>query len=61
MTIPKGSSGKISKQVRSGKSGCRTDKMMYTLCSPNVNTGDTYYNYEMHSLTSFYVRGTNNI
>ena len=25
----------------------------------NVSTGDKYYNYEMHTLTAFYVRATN--
>ena len=25
----------------------------------NVSTGDKYYNYEMHTLTSFYIRATN--
>ena len=29
--------------------------------TPNVNTWDTYYKYEMHTLTSFYVRATNGV
>ena len=29
--------------------------------TPNVNTGDTYYNYEIHRLISFSVRATNDV
>ena len=30
-------------------------------CTPNVNTGDTYYSYEMLKITSFNVRATNDV
>ena len=30
-------------------------------CAPNVNTGETYYNYEMHNITSFNVCATNDV
>ena len=56
MTTPKELSGTISEH--SGKSECLTDKADVS-CTSKVNTGDTYYNYEMHALTSFYVRATN--
>ena len=42
MTTPKGLSETISKQRDAER-------------TPNVNTGDTYYNYEMHELTPFSV------
>ena len=48
----------ISKQTYRGKSECLTDEADLS-CTPYVNTGDTYYNYEMHTLTFFYVRATN--
>ena len=50
----------ISKQTHSGKSGCLTDETGLSR-TPNVNTEDTYYNYDMHTLTSFYVRATNDV
>ena len=51
MTNLKRLSGTVSKQMHSGKSGCLKDEA-YVSRTPNVNTGDTYYNYEMHTLTS---------
>ena len=30
-------------------------------CTPYVNTGDTYFNYKMHKITSFNVRATNDV
>ena len=44
-----------AKQTHNGKSRCLTDEAGVSR-TPNVNTGDTYYYYEMHTLTSFYVR-----
>ena len=62
MTTSRRLSGTISKQMHSGKSECFTDETsVHVSCMPNVNIGDTYYNYEMHSLTSFYVRATYNV
>ena len=58
MTTPKELSETISKQTCSGKSECLTDEADVS-CTSKVNTGDTYYNYEIHALTSFYVRATN--
>lgn len=60
MTIQKGLSGTISLQIPWGKSGCLTDEADVSRTA-NVNTGDTYYKYEMHTLTSFYVRATNDV
>ena len=60
MTTLKRLSGTISKQIHSGKSGRLTDEADVSH-TPNVNTGDTYYNYEMRTLTSFYVRATNDV
>ena len=60
MTTPKRLSGTISKQTHSGKSGCLTDEADVSRM-PIVNTGDTYHNYEMHTLTSFYVQTTNDV
>ena len=40
-----------------GKSGCLTDEEDLSPM-PNVNTGDTYYNYKMLMLTSFFVHAT---
>ena len=42
MTTPKGFSGTISKQRDAER-------------TPYVNTGDTYFDYEMHALTPFSV------
>ena len=60
MTTPKGLLGTISKQMHSEKSGCWTNKA-YVSRTPNVHTWDTYDNYEMHTLTFFYVRATNDL
>ena len=60
MTTPKGLSGKISKQMHSGKSGCLTDEA-YVSRTPNIHTGDSYHDYEMHMFTSSYVSATNDI
>ena len=57
MTTLKGLSGTILKQIHSGKSGRRLTDEADVSQTPNVNTGDTY-NYEMQTLTSFYVRAT---
>ena len=35
--------------------------MAVVSCAPNVNTGETYYNYKMHKITSFNVRATNDV
>ena len=59
MTTPKRLSGTISKLTHSGKSGCLTEEAGVSR-THNVNTGDTY-NYEMHTLKSFYVRVTNDV
>ena len=60
MTTPRRLSGIISKQMHSGKSECFMDETSVSRM-PNGNTGDTYYNYEMHSPSSFYVRATNDV
>ena len=51
MTNLKRLSGTVSKQMHSGKSGCLKDEADLSR-TPNVNTGDKYYDYEMHTLTS---------
>ena len=60
MTLRRGYRGQFSKQTHSGKIGCLKDEAGVSR-TPNVNTGDTYYNYEMHTLTSLYVRATNDV
>ena len=60
MTTLKGLSGTNSKQKDSGKIGCLTDEAEASR-APDVNTGDTFYNYEMHTFTTFYVRATNDV
>ena len=40
----------------SGKSGCLTDEASVSR-TPNLNTGDTYHNYKIHTLT--FVSATN--
>ena len=57
MTTPKGT---ILKQTHSGKRRCKKDEAD-ALRTPNVNTGNTYCNYEMHTLTFFYIRATNDV
>ena len=44
MIIQKGLSGTISLQIPCGKRGCLTDETDVSRTA-NVNTGDTYYNY----------------
>ena len=60
MTIPKGLSEKISKEDASGKIGCLTDEADVSRM-PHINIWDTYYNDEMHTLTSFYLHATNDV
>ena len=37
------------------------ERMADVSCTPNVNTGDTYFNYKMHKITSFNVRATTDV
>ena len=62
MTTLKGISGTNSKQKDSGKIGCLTDEADASRM-PDVSTGDTlnFYNNEMHTFTTFYVRATNDV
>ena len=60
MRTPRGLSGTISKHKDCGKIGCLTDEADVS-STPDVNTGDTFYNYEIHTFTIFYVRATNDV
>ena len=57
MTTSKGLSVTILKQTHSAKSGCLTYEADVTRML-NVNTRDTYDNYDMYTLTCFYVCAT---
>ena len=54
MTTPKGLSGTISRQTDSGKIRCLTYEVDVSRML-NVNTGDTYLNYKMHTFTTMSV------